>query len=175
MLALTKEEQEFMSVNLEDSASSLQNFRTAFRLYIMHYTTCCEYAEQISDGELLDEYAVSYALEQLAYSYKISRLLKSRLLKKEFEDSDCALADLNNLKIQGKVVVQNSVLVLQPGQAIELANELLNSFAQTRRLSDFELGSYIKYLADLNEYGPIFSALQSGSYIKNTQQITNKI
>lgn len=63
----------------EDNDTTLNNFMSALDVYFCSYKECSEYAESITDGEVVDAPTVSLALQNLIFAFKYACEFKKAL------------------------------------------------------------------------------------------------
>lgn len=97
----------------DDFETTRKNFESALDVYFSSYYQCREFAEKISDGEVVDAPTVSLALQNLALAYKYASEFKKSLGSSEpvinIDSVDLYSISNDYLKDEGAVLVEKGM------------------------------------------------------------------
>lgn len=130
------------SFNENNVHELLENYSLAFQMYIIHYLECKKIAEQIEDGEQVNNFSSAYTIKQMLQAHKFAIFFKSKLSKK---DSNVEVINLEELNYKGIVILHG-----QLQSDLELAkksiSKLIKDFKINNTFIDFEISCYLKIL-----------------------------
>lgn len=115
----------------DDKDTVFSNLESSLDVFFRSHKECSVFAEQISDGEVVDVPTVMLALQNLILSHKYEEQFKKSL------GADGPIIDITNIDISGKSIQ-------------ELASEgtaLISKAKASLNLSDLEKGKYLLFAA----------------------------
>jgi hypothetical protein len=115
----------------DDTETALSNFDSSLNVYFRSHKECCDYAEYISDGEVVDIPTVTLALQNLIFAYKYAEQFKNVL------GANGTVTDITSIETTGKT----AELLASEGTA------LLASAKNPMKILDMEKGKYLLFAA----------------------------
>lgn len=115
----------------EEQETALSNLDSSLNVYFRSHKDCSLFAEQISDGEVVDVPTVTLALQNLIFSHKYEEQFKKAL------GSEGTVIDISQINISGR----SAQLLAGEGTA------LVAGAKSTLNINDMEKGKYLLFAA----------------------------
>lgn len=114
-----------------DADTSLANLDSSLNVYYRSHKECSGFAEQISDGEVVDIPTVTLALQNLIFAYKYAEQFKKAL------GSEGTVMDITSIDISGK----------SPDVLAGEGTALVTGAKKTLNIINMEKGKYLLFAA----------------------------
>ena len=114
---------------LSKYSMNLDSYKIALEQFFIKYGNCAAMAVRISDGEILDRGESQLIMDELILSYRVLQKIKS---------SFCGDAVFNPAKL---------ILPSEKDVCAMRGNELLGSYATSKKLEEYEKGKWYLYSA----------------------------
>lgn len=115
----------------DDEDTTKSNYESALEVYFHSYKECSEFAEKITDGEVVDKPSATLALQNLILSYKYVGEFKKLL------GSSDPVVNLNEIDL----CRMSTEVLTNKGDSLLESGKINNNF------SDIEKGKYLLYAA----------------------------
>lgn len=138
-------------VEVTDLKSICTNYKSAMRLYCMHFSTISAFTDSLCNGEILNsgrEFVFQNALEELPLADKAVRHFKGLLLNVSEDDPKTMPVNLYEHDF-GKIQLVEGCIVGEKEIATELATKFTKQKITLSDLDQFEYGLYLEYLTEL--------------------------